>query len=265
MCTIKTYRHEELYLILIETWEKFLEASKNYDFKNIGKNNNIENTVWVLTMLSLRLRELCESILSCRESYGVIILYRAFIEYFLKYTYFFFYCIKKGDEAAKEYTSFPHIAYDELRKVQKVIWPSDLASRSTSSEFKKTKKDAYGTAKQFSFKEISEETLKLLTSKSNPENDNEMIEKGLRSMLVQYSISSSYVHAGPTAVLNPETISRTNIDMNVKLYTIIAFNHTILLLSLYPSEYQAELKSLTKEILKNVEKGLAICEKNQVP
>ncbi len=92
MCKIKTYRREELYLILTETWKTFLEAAKNYDFKNIGKNNNIENTVWTLTMLSLRLRELCESILSCRETYGVIILYRAFIEHVLKHTYFFLYC-----------------------------------------------------------------------------------------------------------------------------------------------------------------------------
>ena len=265
MCTIKTYRHEELYLILTETWKMFLEASKKYDFNKISKNSNIENTVQVLIMLSIRLRELCESILSCRESYGVIVLYRAFMEYLLKHTYFFLYCIKKGDEAAKEYTSLTHFTYEELRKVQKAIWPNDLASFSTSNEFKQIKRDSDRTAAQFHFNKISEETLKLLTSKDNPEYDNEMIEKALRSMLVQYSISSSYVHAGPTAVLNPKTILRTNIDMDAKLFTIIAVNHIILLLSLYPSEYQTELKSLTKEIRKNVKKGLAICDKNQVP
>jgi hypothetical protein len=243
----------------------FLEASKKYDFIKISKNNNIENTVQVSIMLSIRLRELCESILSCRESYGVIVLYRAFMEHLLKHTYFFLYCIKKGDEAAKEYTSLSHITYEQLRKVQKAIWPNDLADYSSSSEFKQLKKDSDRTAAQFHFNKISEETLKLLTSKNNPEYDNEMIEKALRSMLVQYSMSSSYVHAGPTAVLNPETISRTDIDMDVKLFTIIAVNHIIGLLSLCPSEYQTELKSLTKEIRKNAEKGLAICEKNRVP
>jgi hypothetical protein len=243
----------------------FLEASKKYDFKKISINNNIENTVWVLTMLSIRLRELCESILSCRESYGVIVLNRAFMEYLLKHTYFFLYCIKKGDEAAKEYASLTHFTYEKIRKVQKAIWPNDLTSFSTSSEFKQIKIDSNRTAVQFHFNKISEETLKLLASKDNPEYNNEMTEKALRGMLVQYSMSSSYVHAGPTAVLNPETISRTDIDMDVKLFTIIAVNHIIGLLSLYPSEYQTELKSLTKEIRKNVEKGIAICKKNQVP
>ena len=264
MCKIKTYRHEELYLILTEPWKTFLDAAKNYDFKNIGKNNNIENTVWILTMLSLRLRELCESILSCREPYGVVILYRAFIEHVLKHTYFFIYCIKKDDEAAKEYTSVTHIAYEQLQKVQKAIWPDNLDNRSPSSEFKRIRKDAGRTAAQFTFNKISKKTLELISEYCS-EDDDKMFEKGLRNMLVQYSISSSYVHAGPAAVLNPKTLSRTNIDMDAKLLTIIAFNHTIQLLSSYPSEYQSELKSFTKEIRKNVEKGLTICEKNYVP
>ncbi len=159
MCKIKMYRHEELYLILTETLKTFLEAEKNYDFKNIAKNNNIETTVWVLIMLSLRLKELCESILSCREPYGVAILYRAFIEHLLKHTYFFIYCIKKDDEAAKEYTSVNHMAYEQLKKVQKAIWPDNLNNRIPSSEFKQTKKDANKTAKQFTFNNIADETL----------------------------------------------------------------------------------------------------------
>jgi len=78
---IKTYRDEELYLILKETLDMFYDAYGKLDFKNIGEKNNITNTVWALSMLSFRLRWLCESILSCIDYYSVAIIYRAYIDH----------------------------------------------------------------------------------------------------------------------------------------------------------------------------------------
>lgn len=116
MLKIKTYRDDELYLLMKETLDMFYDAHSKLNFKKIGEKNNVTNTVWVLVMLSFRLRWLCESILSFVDYYSAVILYRACIEHFLKYMYIFVSCFSKGDDIGKEYVSEEHISDEMLTK-----------------------------------------------------------------------------------------------------------------------------------------------------
>jgi len=258
---IKTYRDDELYLILRETCEMFNDAQHKLNFKNIADKNNITNTVWILVMLSFRLRCLCESILSCTDYYSVAIIYRAFIEHSLKHKYIFISCIKKGDDIAKEYVSSEHMSYELLQKLQKAQWPARLIDKIMKrDEFGQFKKKAKETADKFKFNEVSTSILELL----DEYYDNEEIQTVLRRNMVVYSTCSSYVHAGPMAVLDLEKKPKKNIDMDSVLLTMIAYNDTIRLLSLYPSEHQNKLKTLNKEVSEKVEKALAIYKQNYV-
>lgn len=252
---IKTYRDEEPYLILNETSKMFDDARGKLDFKNIGEKNNIINTVWALIMLSFRLQWLCKSILSCQDYYSAAIIYRAFIEHSFKHRYIFIYCIKKGDDIAEDYVSSDHIADEQLRKLRNAMWPDGLTNK-----LKVLKNRTRKTADKFTFKEVSTNTSRFLREFY----DNDEIQTMFRSTMVQYSALSSYVHAGPMAVLDLEKKPKNNIDMSSVLFTIIAYNDTTRLLSSYPSEHQDKLKTLNKEIDKKIKKALAIYEKNYV-
>jgi hypothetical protein len=264
MLKIKTYRDEEQYRILNETMKMFYDAHAKFHFKNIGEKNNIINTVWALVMLSFRLRWLSESILSCTDFYSVAIIYRALIEHFFKHIYIYLSCIVKGDNIAKAYVSAEHMSSEMLKKLRKFLWPDNLESTkyiTKPDEFKEFKKRVNEIAKKFIFSEVVTSILEL-SDKYYP--DPNELQKALRSEIVRYSTLSSYVHAGPVAVLNLEKKPKKDIDMSSVLLTIIAHKNTIELLSRYPSENQNELKTLEKEIHEKVKKLLAIYEKNYV-
>jgi len=259
---VKTYRDNELYLILNETCKMFNEAQDKLDFKNIAVKNNITNTVWALVLLSFRLRWLCESILSCTEYYSVSVIYRAFIEHSVKHKYILISCIKKGDDIGKEYVSSEHMSYEMLQKFLRIQWPSSFQSPGKllkPDEFNEFKRRARETANQFKFSEVMTSILGLLDQYYDDE-----IQKVLRSIIIDYSTLSSYVHAGPIAVLDLEKKPKKNIDMGSMLLTTIAYNDIIRLLSLFPSEHQDKLKTLNKRIDGKVKKALAIYGKNYI-
>ena len=84
---IKTYRDEEPYRMLNEIRKLYNDAQSEYDFKKIGEQNKIFNTVWALVILSFRLGQISEAILSSKGYYAGAILYRSLIEYTLKHLY----------------------------------------------------------------------------------------------------------------------------------------------------------------------------------
>ena len=163
--------------------------------------------------------------------------------------------MKKGDDIAEDYVSSDHIADEQLRKLRNAMWPDGLTNK-----LKVLKNRTRKTADKFTFKEVSTNTSRFLREFY----DNDEIQTMFRSTMVQYSALSSYVHAGPMAVLDLEKKPKNNIDMSSVLFTIIAYNDTIRLLSSYPSEHQDKLKTLNKEIDKKIKKALAIYEKNYV-
>lgn len=259
---VKTYRDNELYFILNETCEMFNEAQNKLNFKNIAVKNEITNTVWALVLLSFRLRCLCESILSCTDYYSAFIIYRAFVEHSLKHNYIFMSCIKKGDEIGKEYVSVEHISYEMLQKFFKIRWPESFKPKGgilKLKEFNEFKKRARKTANKFKFSEITKSILGLLNKCYGEE-----MREGLRRAIIEYSNLSSYVHAGPVAVLDLENKTKKNIDMSSVLWTMIAHNHTIELLTFYPSEHQDKLKTLKRRINNKVERALSIYKKNYI-
>ena len=262
MLKIKTYRDDELYILMKETLDMFYEAHNKLNFKKIGEKNNITNTVWVLVMLSFRLRWLCESILSFVDYYSAVVIFRACIEHFLKYMYIFASCFSKGDDIAKEYVSEEHISDEILTKYRKALWPDNLESTKLirkPDKFRKFKKRTSETAKKFRFSEVVTSLFELLDKSYNGPED---IQKVLRREIIAYSTASSYVHAGPSAVLSFETEPKKNIDMSSMLFTILAHQLTIGLLSRYPSENKEKLKTLSKEIKKKFKRAFAIYEKN---
>ena len=262
MLKIKTYRDDELYILMKEILDMFYDAHNKLNFKKIGEKNNITNTIWVLVMLSFRLRWLCESILSFKDYYSAAIIFRAYIEHFLKHMYIFLSCFSKGDDVAKEYVSEEHIADEMLTKFRKALWPDNLESTrkiKKPDEFRQFKKRISKTAKKFRFSEVVTSLFELLDKSYDGPED---IQKVLSKEIVNYSIASSYVHAGPSAVLSFETEPKKNIDMSSMLFAILAHQFTIGLLSRYPSENQDKLKTLSKEINKKSKKAFAIYEKN---
>lgn len=176
--------------------------------------------------------------------------------------YIFASCFSKGDDIAKEYVSEEHITDEILTKYRKSLWPDNLKSAKIvkkPDKFRQFKKRTSETAKKFRFSEVVTSLFELLDQSYDGPED---IKKVLRKEIVEYSTASSYVHAEPSAVLSFETEPKKNIDMSSMLFTILAHRHTIGLLSIYPSENQDKLKTLSKEINKKFEKAFAIYEKN---
>ena len=246
---IKTYRDEETYRILDEIRKLFNSAKKEFNSKKIGEQNGIVNTVCALEMLSFRLSRLCESILSEKDFYTAAIIYRALIEYSVKHKHIFMSCIKKGDDIAKEYVSPDHLSSEMLKKICKALWPPPIK---LPPKLKELKRRVDIAAEKFKFSKVSEDMLVMLPK--------DQMQQVLRHTMVQYSMLSSYVHAGPMAVLDLEEKPKKNIDMSSVLLTIIAYNDTIKLLSLYPSEHQNKLKALDKNMNKKVDEALTIYE-----
>jgi hypothetical protein len=249
----KTYRDEELYGILDQIRKLFNSEEKESNFKKIAEENNIHDTVWALIMLSYRINRLCESVLSCKEYYASAIIYRSLIEHFFKRLYILLSCVETGDDIAKDYTSSEHILSEMLKRIHKAQWPlPELAE-----ELQKLKKKTKETAGKFLFDKVSKSILEILP-KIFPKDD---VTDMLRSIMVKYSILSSYVHAGPMAVLDVKEKRKKDIDMGCMVLTIIAYNDTVRLLSVYPSEHQNKLKVLAKEMHEKVGKALAIYKK----
>ena len=248
----KTYRDEELYCILDQIRKLFNSAEKESNFKKIAEENNIHDAVWALIMLSYRINRLCGSVLSCKEYYASAIIYRSLIEHFFKRLYIFLSCVKTGDGIAKDYTSSEHMLSEMLKKIQKSQWPSPKLAEGLEN----LRRDSQKTAEKFGFNEVSKSILKIL-----PEEDRREGVDMLRSFMVQYSTLSSYVHAGPMAVLDLKEKPKKNIDMSCMFLTIVAYNDTVKLLSSYPSEHQNKLKVLAKEMHEKVGKALAIYKK----
>ena len=232
----KTYRDEEPFLLLEDIRNLFYNAQREVDFKKIGDENKIDNTVKVLVMLTFRLGCLCESILSCADYYTAAIVYRAVIEYSLKHAYIFMSCIKRGDDIAKEYVSTEHLSSEISKQLQKAL------SRRIkfTGEFADFQKRSDEISDKFKFGRVLESVM-------NGLHDDDL-KKMLRTAAVQYSQLSSYVHAGPQAVLDLEAKPKKYLDMSSVLPTVIAYRDTIHLLSLYPSAYQDKLKALHREI-----------------
>jgi hypothetical protein len=247
---MKTYKDEELYRILAQTRELFNTSHEELGFEKIAEDNKIHDTVWALTMLSYRISRLCESVLSCKEYYASAIIYRSLIEHFFKRLYILLSCVETGDDIAKDYTSSEYILSEMLKRIQKAQWPI----KKLAEELEKLKREVEKIAKKFLFSEVSKSISGILQKKFLEKDVIDM----LRSIMVEYSICSSYVHAGPMAVLDLKEKPKKNIDMSCMVLTIIAYNDTLILLSSYPSEQQNKLKALTKEIDEKVKKALTI-------
>jgi len=257
----KTFRDSELYLILDEASKLFFDAHGELDFKSIGVKHDISNTVWALVMLSFRLWRLCVSILACTDYYSAAIMYRALIEHFLKHQYIFICGMKEGDRIGEEYVSSEHMAHELLQKLRKSYWPDKLKSIAQDSKTRDSGQfleRAKKAARKFHYDKISRSILRLLPDEANT------IQVGLRRIMVHYSILSSYVHAGPSAVLDIEgkTVPKSDVDVAAVLFTVVTFRDTIGLLSSYPSKCRGELKTLFEEIGKKVEKAAVIYEKS---
>lgn len=257
MCMrMRTYKDEELYRILAQIRKLFNTSYEELSFKKIAEDNKIHDTVWALTMLSYRISRLCESVLSCKEYYASAIMYRSLIEHFFKRLYIFLSCVETGDDIAKDYTSSEHILSEMLKRIQKAQWPLPKLAE----ELQKLKRKTEETAEKFRFDKVLKSILEILP-KIFPKDD---VTDILRSIMVEYSILSSYVHAGPMAVLNVKEKRKKDIDMGCMVLTIIAYNDTVRLLSMYPSKQQNRLKTLAKEINERVNNALAIYKKDFV-
>jgi hypothetical protein len=254
----RTYKNDDLYCILKDVSDLYDDAHKNYNFKSIGEKNNISNTIWVLELLTFRLKWLCESILSCIDFYSAAILFRAQIEHSFKHIYICLSCLNNGDEIATEYVSVNHFSGEFLKRFRKKMWPDKLHSsgKFNTKEFKEFKEKAKITTNKFLFDEVSKNILELL-SKKKPYNFDE-IQELLRHLMVGYSELSSYVHAGLTAVLDLSEKPKKNIDLDSKIMTIVAYQFTIFLLSQYQSEHQEELKKINENIYKKSENAYII-------
>lgn len=250
---LKTYRDEKPYLVFEKISKIFNDTATIFDLKKIAEENKVVDTARALMMLSMRLSRLCQSILSCGDYYTATIIYRAMIEHFFKHIYLFKSSIKYGDAIAKEYCE-DHILSELLQKGFKALRPNTVKP---TEKFKKFKKKSYEIADKFKFTKILENIIEDLR-----EDD---CEKMLRSIAVQYSALSSYVHAGPTAVLDPKEKPKKNLDMNSVFLTIIAYQNTIHLFTFYPSEYQEKLKEIYKEIENKVREELIKYKNNYVP
>jgi hypothetical protein len=260
----RTYKNDELYCILKEVSDIYDDARKNFDFKRIGENNNIPNTIWALMLLTHRLKWLCESILSCIDFYSAAILYRAQLEHIFKYLFIFLSCLNNGDEVATEYVSANHLSGEFLKILRKKMWPDNLSSSgnfSNTKEFKEFKKKADSTTNKFRFDEVAKSIFELISNKK-PFNFDK-IQELLRNIMERYSKLSSYVHAGPTAVLDLETNSKKIIEIDSKFMTITAYLYNIFLLSQYQSEHQEELKKIYEDIYKTYEEAYVISAKGK--
>ena len=249
---LKTYRDEKPYLVFDEIRKIFNDTATTFDLKKIGEENKVVDTVRALIMLSIALSRLCQSVLSCGDYYTAAIIYRAMIEHFLKHIYLFKSCIKYGDAIAKEYCE-DHISSELLQKGLKALRPHTI---NPTNDFRKFKKKSDEISDKFRFSKILENIIEELGEDEN--------EKILRSIAVQYSALSSYVHAGPIAVLDPEEKPKKNLDINSVFLTIIAYQNTIHLLSFYLSEHQDKLKEIYKEIKNKVRETLVMYEKNYI-
>ncbi len=142
------------------------------------------------------------------------------------------------------------------------MWPNNLFSSGKfrdTKEFKEFIKKTDKTTIKFRFDEVVKSISELLSNKSPSEIA--QLQEMFRDQMVKYSLLSSFVHAGPTAVLDLGTKpKKKDIEMFSKLLTIIAYRNTILLLLQYPSEQQDELKKLYEKIHTNSEKAIIIYE-----
>jgi hypothetical protein len=237
----RTFRDDELYVMLREVYDAFNDVMARLDFRNIADRNRVSNSVWALSLLSCRLRHLCASVLSCNDQYSASILYRSFVEHLVKHTYIFVSCAKDGDGVGTEYTSSEHMSYELFLKLLKTRWPdSRQVVPSKSDEFKKVKKQAQETLHQFTFAEVTRSLLGALDA-----HDDDAI-KGLRQAILDYSTLSSYVHAGPLAVLDLEEKPRQSM------------NASCIILTLYPSEHQGTLRALRTAIHEKAHRAMAI-------
>jgi hypothetical protein len=185
-------------------------------------------------------------------------MYRAFIEHAVKHMYIFVCCAKAGDAVGTEYVSSEHMSHEMLLKLGKSQWPDSFqpdTDRVNLGEFKELKGRAKRIAHQFTFGEMARSLLEILD-----EHLGKMAKEALRSLILNYSTLSSYVHAGPTAVLNLEERSKKTIDMNSVLWAMVVHKHTIELLSFYPSEHQDELRTCTSKISDKIERVMAMFE-----
>jgi hypothetical protein len=255
----RTYKNDDLYCILKDVSDLYDDAYKNCNFKSIGEKNNISNTVWVLELLNFRLKWLCESILSCIDYYSASILYRAQIEHSFKHIYICLSCLDNGDEIATDYVSANHFSGEAIKKMRKILWLDKLSISEkfgNTKEFKEFIKQGDSTTSKFRFDEVTKNILELLSNKQ--QSGLEKIQELSRHLMAGYSTLSSFVHAGPTAVLDLSEKPKINIALDSKIMTIVAYQYTIFLLSQYQSEHQEELKKINDNIYKKCENAYMI-------
>lgn len=231
---IKTYRDEEPYLTLNRAREIFYKALKDLDFKKKAEECGFSDTAQALVMLALRIGGICESIVSIENYYSSAILYRSVIEHVVKHVYISLYS-RTNDDIAGKYVSAEHVANEIRLKMKKVKWPAHL-------KLKKDFEDSIKkVAKQFSLDQM----LRCMVDKVDGDDD---LVKAFRSALIDYSVLSSYVHGGPTAVLNPQdhdikVIKKISVNL-----TIISYFYTMTRFSLFNSDCQQMLKAVINEL-----------------
>ena len=183
--------------------------------------------------------KITESILSLRDYYSDVILYRSLIEHIFKCLYICL-CSKENDLVAQDYSSVEHMTHEIFLKLKKAKLPERIDS--TISK-KPVSREAGETGKKFELSKISKKLFEMLAGENGT-------ERALRKALVEYSESSSYVHGGPTAVLNPKDDEKTNIDkMSVGL-AIASFSIVINRFSIFPSINHDDLKSTAQKCTK---------------
>jgi hypothetical protein len=139
------------------------------------------------------------------------------------------------------------------------MWPDNLSSSGkfkNTKEFQEFKIKTEITTNKFRFDKVSKNILELLSKKKSCNFDE--IQELLRHLMVVYSVLSSYVHAGLTAVLDLSEKPKKNIDLDSKIMTIVAYQYTIFLLSQYQSEHQEELKKINENIYKKCENAYIV-------
>ncbi len=236
---VKTYRDEKPYLTLQKAWDLFLESHKKHDFKKIASENDVLESGRCVVMFSLRIHQITESILSLKDYYSSIVLYRALIEHIFKCLYICL-CSKENDLVAQDYSSVEHMTHEMFLKLKKAKLPERIDS--TVSK-KAVFREACETGKKFELSKISKKLFEMLAGENG-------MERALRKALVEYSESSSYVHGGPTAVLNPKDGEKANIDKMSVGFAIGSFSIVINRFSLFHTIDQDDLKSNALEIIK---------------
>jgi len=228
---IKTYRDEDPYLTLNIAREIFHKALNELDFKKIAKECGFPETASVLVMLASRISEICESIISIKSYYSSVILYRALGEHAIKHAYISVRS-RTNDDVAMKYFSI--LANEELSKIKGAKWPNSLE---INKEFKDSTEKIY---RDFSLKVILEYF----------KNDDESVDflNLLRGIMVKYSESSSYIHGGPTAVMNPQDKDIKAIRKDAVITVISSYFFTMTRFSLFNPECQQRLEKFNREI-----------------